>query len=142
MSYTITTRIYQTNPNAWFTTVEKTVWNYANGGTWSEVGEKQVLTMGGSGTSGILRFNSGSEYFIVALGVDNSKRWVDVATGLTSSQTATDAHKDYYTGGTTRAAVREKQLDKFDVKSATGRQIQVKYTVAEGNNLAADIIIG
>ncbi|CAL1698071.1 unnamed protein product [Somion occarium] len=139
MSYTITTRIYQTDPNAWFTTVEKTIFTR---GIWSEIDEKQVLTMGGSGTSGILRFNSGSEYFFVALGVHNSKRWVDVATDLTSSQTATDAHKDYYTGGTAQTAVREKQLDKFDVKSATGRQIQVKYTVAEGHNLEADIIIG
>lgn len=92
MTYTITVRVYQSNPNAFFEIVEKTVWNYANGGTWTVKDDRQVLTMGGSGTSGILRFVSGEERFIVALGVHNYKRWVDVSTGLAPNQTATNAH--------------------------------------------------
>ena len=37
MSYSITLRVYQTNPGrGFFHIVEKTVWHYANGGTWSE----------------------------------------------------------------------------------------------------------
>jgi Fungal fruit body lectin len=141
MSYKITARVYQTNPNAWFEIIEKTVWNYANGGTWTVVDDKQVLTMGGSGTSGILRFKSGSEYFIVALGVHNYKRWVDVSTGLPTSDTAAHIHPDYYTAGNYRATVREKQLSSFDVTSPQGRRITVNFTVAEGHELACDIVI-
>jgi Fungal fruit body lectin len=141
MSYTITASIYQTNTNAYFEIVEKTVWHYANGGTWTVVDGKQHLTMGGSGTSGILRFQSGNERFIVALGVHNYKRWVDVSTALPATDTAVHIHPDYYTAGNYRATVREKQLSSFDVTSPQGRRVQVIYTVAEGNNLACNIII-
>ncbi|KAJ8517586.1 hypothetical protein ONZ45_g5253 [Pleurotus djamor] len=137
--YQITARVYQADPSAWFQIVERTVWNYANGGTWTDVGGKQVLTMGGSGTSGILRFNDKNEYFTVALGVHNYKHWVDVTTGLTSNSTATVLHKDYYTSGK-RASVREKQLGEFKV--ASGRNIEVKYDSIDGTNLECSIFIG
>ncbi|KAJ8507908.1 hypothetical protein ONZ45_g9753 [Pleurotus djamor] len=143
MSYKITVRVYQTNPAAWFDIVEKTVWNYANGGTWTEVDGKHVLTMGGSGTSGILRFAGKDERFTVALGVHNYKRWVDVNVGLATDQTACLIHKDYYTDGTPRNAAIWKQLSEFKATdSATGRSVAVKYDVAEGNNLECYIIIG
>ena len=75
MSYTITVQIYQTNPNAFFRVVESTVWQYANGGTWAESNGTRVLTMGGSGTCGSLRFVSDTgENFIATLGVHNYKR--------------------------------------------------------------------
>ncbi|OBZ77384.1 Boletus edulis lectin [Grifola frondosa] len=58
-----------------FHVVEKTVWHYANGGRWSECNGQLTLTMGGSGTSGTLRFkNPCGDYFVVALGVHNYKR--------------------------------------------------------------------
>jgi len=141
MSYTITCRVYQKDTNAWFEIVEKTVWNYANGGAWTVVDEKQVLTMGGSGTSGILRFKCKDEYFIVALGVHNYKRWIDVSTALPSSDTATHIHSDYYTAGNYRATVREKQLSTFDVTSPQGRNVKVNFDVADGQSLDCTIVI-
>ncbi|KAI0247901.1 fungal fruit body lectin [Lactifluus subvellereus] len=75
MTYTITARVYQTNTNAFFNVVERTVWKYGNGGTWSEVDGAYVLTMGGSGTCGSLRFVADTgENFIATLGVHNYLR--------------------------------------------------------------------
>ncbi|KZV96854.1 fungal fruit body lectin, partial [Exidia glandulosa HHB12029] len=111
----------------------------------SQVNDKHVLTMGGSGTSGILRFRSGDQYFIVALGVHNYKRWVDVSTSLAGNDTATHIHPDYYTGGNLRAGVREEQRKDFDVTPQSGpmagRRVEVHYTISEGNNLEANVII-
>ncbi|KAJ3475349.1 hypothetical protein NLI96_g11896 [Meripilus lineatus] len=144
MSYTITIQVYQTNPNAFFRIVEKTVWQYANGGTWSESNGTHVLTMGGSGTCGSLRFVSDTgENFIATLGVHNYKRWGDIVTNLANDQTGviitpqyySDAHRD-------REAARERQLASYSVKNAKGRNFAINYTVTEGNNLKANIIIG
>ena len=140
MSYTITCRFYQCNTDAWFEMIEKTVWNYANGGSWTEVNDKQVLTMGGSGTSGLLRFKCGDEYFIVALGVHNYKRWCDVSTGLPSSDTACYIHPNYYNGGA-GAGVREKQLSNFEATSPQGWKIKVDFNVSEGSNLECSICV-
>jgi len=141
MTYTITCRVYQKNTDAWFEIVEKTMWNFANGGSWTVVNDKQVLTMGGSGTSGILRFQYDGEYFIVALGVHNNKRWCDVSTGLPPSGTACHIHPDYYTDGNYRATVREKQLSSFDVTSPQGRNIKVNFNQPDGKELECSIVI-
>ena len=147
MSYTITAQVFQTNPNTFFHVVEKTVWNFANGGTWtvaSDVGV-HVLTMGGSGTSGTLRFVSPTtgERFLVALGVHNYARWCDIHTDLAENNTGTVLHPEYYKAGTHQTAQREKTLADFaTTDSVRGRKIEVKYVVAEGNNLTANIIIG
>ncbi|OBZ78202.1 hypothetical protein A0H81_02578 [Grifola frondosa] len=99
MSYIIHAR-FRCQCNDSVSIVEKTVWHYANGGTWSEVDGQQVLTMGGSGTSGTLRFKSESgDYFLVALGVHNYKRWCDIVTDLTSSNTGVEIHPTYYQDG-------------------------------------------
>ncbi|KAI0312128.1 fungal fruit body lectin-domain-containing protein [Amylostereum chailletii] len=144
MSYTITVRVYQANTDAFFKIVEKTVWKYANGGTWAEANGEQVLTMGGSGTSGTLRFLSNTgELFIVALGVHNYRRWADIVTDLTPSDTGVAINPQYYSyGSNARARIREQTLSTYSVTNAKGRKIAVNYTVAEGNNLKADIIIG
>jgi Fungal fruit body lectin len=71
MTYTVAVRVYQTNPNAFFNVVEKTAWHYANGGTWSESNGAFALTMGGSGTSGTLRFVADTGEIFVVLGVHN-----------------------------------------------------------------------
>ncbi|KAK7436362.1 hypothetical protein VKT23_019210 [Stygiomarasmius scandens] len=142
MTYTITVRIYQTNPNAFFQLVEKTIWHYANGGTWTEAHDEHVLTMGGSGTSGLLRFSSNTgEFFTVALGVHNYVRWCDIVPNLPSNQTGCVILPEYY-NNQARGHQREKQLESFSVNNATGRQLSVVYTVKEGNDLRADIIIG
>lgn len=144
MNYTITAQVYQTNRNAFFHVVEKTVWNYANGGTWGEVNGAHVLTMGGSGTCGSLRFASDTgENFIITLGVHNYKRWGDIVTNLTNEQTGviitpqyySDAHRD-------REQQREAQLATYNVNNAKGRNFGFTYTVADGNNFVVKIIIG
>jgi len=144
MSYTITAKVYQTNQNAFFHVVEKTVWKYANGGTWSEVDGCHVLKMGGSGTSGSLRFVSDTgENFIVTLGVHNYKRWGDVVTNLTNECTGVVITPEYYSDKhADRERQREKQLTTYCVKNNKGRNFSFNYTVVEGNNLKVDIIIG
>jgi hypothetical protein len=141
MSYKITLRVYQTNTNAYFHVVEQTVWNYANGGTWSQTDEERTLTMGGSGTSGTIRFVADNgENFIVALGVHNYKRWCDIVTNLTGEQTGTVINPQYYNSGP-RAYQREKQLATYSVSNSKGRKFTINYTVTDGNDLKANIII-
>ena len=144
MSYTITAQVYQTNPNAFFHVVEQTVWKYANGGTWSHNSGAYVLTIGGSGTAGSLRFVSDTgENFIVTLGVHNYKRWGDIVTNLSNDQTGVVITPEYYSNEyPDREKQREAQLVSYDVKNLKGRDFAFKYTVAEGNNLKVNIIIG
>ncbi|KAF9778043.1 fungal fruit body lectin [Thelephora terrestris] len=142
MSYTITARVYQSNRNVFFYVVEKTVWNSANGGTWGENNGTHVLTMGGSGTCGSLRFASNTgEQFIITLGVHASKRWGDIVVNLTSEQTGVIITPQYYSNKD-RSQQREKQLTTFDITNTQKRKIGFSYTVTEGNNLAVDITIG
>ena len=144
MSYTITAEVYQTNHNAFFHVVEETVWNYANGGTWGHVNGAYVLTMGGSGTCGSLRFASDTgENFIVTLGVHNYKRWGDIVTNLKNNETGviitpqyySDSHKD-------RERQREAQLTSYSVPNIHGRKFSLDYTVVDGHNLKVKITIG
>ncbi|KAH7101332.1 fungal fruit body lectin [Auriculariales sp. MPI-PUGE-AT-0066] len=137
-AYTITVRIYQTDVSNPFRVVEKTVWNYANGGTWDENQGAHVLKMNGSGTSGILRL------LTFAFGVHNYKRWGDIVTGLANGDTATIIQAQYYQDdkGQGRHAAREAQRADYSVKSAKGRNYSIKYTVADGENLVANIIVG
>ena len=144
MSYTITAQVYQTNTTAFFRVVEQTVWKYANGGTWDEVKGAYLLTMGGSGTSGSLRFVSDTgENFIITLGVHNYKRWGDIVTNLTSDQTGVIITPEYYSDQhPNREKQREAQLTTYSVKNSKGRSFSFNYTVADGNNLVVKIVIG
>ena len=141
MSYSITLRVYQTNPGrGFFHIVEKTVWHYANGGTWFEADGALTLTQGGSGTSGVLRFLSDKgERITVAVGVHNYKRWCDAVTGLKPKETALVINGQYYNNGG-RDWVREKQQTEHSATSPTGTKVDVVYTVTEGNKLEANII--
>ncbi|KAF9226113.1 lectin [Gyrodon lividus] len=143
MSYSIKLRLFQTNPaRGCFSLVECTCWNFAKGGTWSHGSDGCTLTMGGSGTSGTLRFMSDKgERILVAVGVHNYKRWCDVVTGLASDATGVVVNAEYYNDGK-RAYMREKQLAEYSVTSAAGTKVEVKYTVTDGNALQANIIIG
>ncbi|KAF8900130.1 lectin [Gymnopilus junonius] len=137
MSYSIALQLYQTNTNAYFHPVEQTVWNFANGGTWSRTDEVRTLTMGGSGTSGTMRFVSDTgENFLVAVGVHNFARWCDI---VTNDQTGTVINPQYYGGG--RDAVREQQFANCNAINSKNRHFKLNYTVANGNDLKADIII-
>lgn len=144
MSYTIKVYIVQANPQEeYFPIVEKTVWNYANGGTWSEVDGAHVLKMGGSGTSGALRLLSDKgEGCIVTLGVHNYKRWGDIVTNLKNNQTACVVNPQYYSNEfPDRERQREKQLATYEVNDLQGRKFSFNYTVAEGNNLVVRVDI-
>ena len=141
MSYKITARVFRTNTNAFFRIVEKTVFLR---GTWAEVDEQHVLTMDSSGTSGTLRFkpDGAGEEVVVALGVHNYKRWGDIVTNLTDEQTGVVINPQYYDGTADRAHARESQRSEYSVKNLQGRNFTVNYTVNEGNDLRANIIIG
>lgn len=140
--YRIQCSIFQTNPNAHFRVVEQTVFHYANGGTWGEEDGHKMLCMGGSGTSGTIRLMSDTgETFLVALGIHNYKRWCDVVTNLKDSETGVLINPQYYNNGG-RDAQREKQLASYSVKNAKGRQMEVKFTKDEGQDLKCNLIIG
>jgi hypothetical protein len=145
MSYSIQVYLYQTNPatGAHFRVVEKTVWKYANGGTWDEVNGHLVLKMGGSGTSGSLRLQSETgESFVVTLGVHNYKRWGDIVTNLKNDQTASTINPEYYSNNfPNRQKQREKQLSTYEIANSKGRKCSFKYTVTEGNDLKVQIMI-
>jgi Fungal fruit body lectin len=144
MSYTITAKVSQTKQNAFFRVVERTAWNYANGGTWGEADGTQVLTMGGSGTSGSLRFASDTgENFIITFGVHNYKRWGDIVTNLANEETGVIITPQYYgTDHPDRVSQREKQLTSYSVKNNKGRSFSFNYTVTDGHHLKVDIVIG
>jgi hypothetical protein len=140
MSYKISLRVFQRDPGrGFFYIVEKTVFTK---GTWSEVNDTHTLTMNGSGTSGVLRFLSDkNELFTVAVGVHNYKRWCDIVGGITENDTALVINGQYYNNGG-RDWIREKQLAEYSGTSPVGTKVEVVYTVAEGNDLKANIIIG
>ncbi|KLO10940.1 lectin [Schizopora paradoxa] len=144
MSYTITVNVYQTNPNTFFNCVEQTNWHFANGGTWGKHNDSYVLTMGGSGTCGSLRFVADDgEGVIFTFGVHNYKRWGDIVTGLVGHDTGVVITPQYYDSNhPDRCQARERQLASYNVNSAKQRNFAINYTVAEGNNLKANIIIG
>ena len=100
--------------------------------------------MGGSGTCGSLRFVADTgENFIATLGVHNYKRWGDIVTNLSNDQTGVVITPEYYSNEhPDREKAREAQLASYSVKNLKGREFSIKYTVAEGNNLKANIIIG
>ena len=144
MSYSITAEVYQTSEDAFFHIVEKTVWNYANGGTWGKVNGAHVLTMGGSGTSGSLRFVSDtSENFIITLGVDGSKCWGDIVTNLDNDLTGIIINSRYYDDNhKDMEKQREAHLTSYSISNLKDRRFSFTYTVAGGNNLKVKIVIG
>lgn len=146
MSYTITVQVYQTNTNAFFHVVEKTVFT---NGAWTSTNDAHVLTIGASGTSGSLRFVSDTgENFIVTLGVHNYAPWGDIVADFNpATQTALKITPEYYetewggTGKKDRVAQRWKTLASYDV-SWKERKYAYKYTVTEGHNLKVNVVIG
>jgi hypothetical protein len=144
MSYSISVRVIEhSDPQHWFRIVEKTNWHYANGGTWAECNGVHTLTMGGSGTSGMLRFmNNAGEYFLVALGVHNYKRWCDIVTDAKCSDTGVLVHPTYYENGSPgRGEMLWKQLPRLEKTSAKGTKVTVTFTQGEGNCLQVTITI-
>ncbi|KAH0580980.1 hypothetical protein H2248_012131 [Termitomyces sp. 'cryptogamus'] len=144
MSITISLSVDHINPDTHFRVVEQSVHHYLNTFWDSDVeGTRYTLTMGNSGFSGVLRFlNDNGENFLVAVGVHNNKRWCDIVPDLQDDQTATFMNPQYYVTGTPYTEKRLSQLAAYEVESTTGRQLSIDFTQAEGNDLAAIILIG
>ena len=142
MSYTVNIKVYQQSTQKWHTIVEKAVWNYANGGTWSESNGLQVLKMGGSGTAGTLRFVSETgDAFMVVIGVHNYKPWVDVADNLKTNQTCVSLLPEYYKSGTDQTKTRESQLTLLEKTDAKNTAITAAITKEDGKEYFVDIVI-
>ncbi|KAF9226144.1 lectin [Gyrodon lividus] len=143
MAYVINLQVFQGNPaRGFFNIVEKTVWNFGNGGTWAEAGGVHTLTMGSSGTSGTLRFQSATtgEFFLVAVGVNNDNPWCNIVPNLVANQTGVVINGEYYNEGA-RAADREAQLLAQDVVSTLGTNVGVEFVLPPGAPLQATITI-
>ena len=139
----ITARVFQTDGtgNAFFNVVEKTVWTTASGGTWRQNDADHVLTIGGSGTCGSLRFmaNNG-EHFIVTLGVDENGFWGDIITDLTNEQTGVIITPRYYSYEyPDQIKQRENNLADYSITSDVGRNFAYHLL---GENFLVNIIIG
>lgn len=110
--------------------VECSVWHYANGGTWDLSGmasHKYVLTMGGSGTSGMLRFRMASgKLFAIAVGIHNWAPWSGVAIDLQPKETLQAVHKEFYAGGP-----RSSPTVKDSVGNSSNYSVGVLYTDEE-----------
>ncbi|KAL6229093.1 hypothetical protein BDW75DRAFT_225701 [Aspergillus navahoensis] len=96
MIYKLEVRIVNNTSDS-LAVVEKTCWYYAKGGTWTE---DNVLEMGGSGTSGMLRIKASSgQTFSVIVGFHNDNPWCDAQVDLRDDETAVKLHPEYYNGG-------------------------------------------
>lgn len=139
MSYTIKVTVHQ--PCSGFNIVEKTVWYYASGGTWSESHGTHVLTMGGSGTSGTLRFANGAgDYVIFILGVHNYYPYTDIAANLKPGDTGMLLHPSWYGSGE-RAHTRDwSQARGTEASDSKGHRFSVVVS-GEGKDYKADIYI-
>ncbi|KAG9010287.1 hypothetical protein FRB94_010637 [Tulasnella sp. JGI-2019a] len=144
MTYTIGVGFFQSNRYP-FMIEEKAVWHYANGGTWEGKDglsyHNWKLTMGGSGTSGALlcRNPMTGDSCCFVLGVHNYKPWCNVVTDLSSSDDATSILSSFYGSGARNQGWVQVQEDKKT--TSKGASVQVRFTIADGNSLAADIII-
>jgi hypothetical protein len=161
--YTITITLYDENDKLLLDKTQKWGWHYANGATWAtpvvqqnafgyvyspqpwnvsnNVPEvKYVLTMGGSGTSGCLRFERKSgKPFLVAVGVHNYKRWCHIVTDLSKSDTTHTILPTYYGG--IRDENLWKQREKFTKTDKNGFTYNIEFKQKTGHNLTADLSI-
>ncbi|KAL3465722.1 fungal fruit body lectin [Aspergillus heterothallicus] len=120
MSYTITVIVVNTTGNA-LSIVEKASWHYGGGGTWAEHDGQHTLTMGSSGTSGSLRFQSSNgELFNVVVGVHNYHPWGDVQVDLVGHDTAVKLLPEYYSGGRLSGEAHR------DIKRTSGKGTNVR----------------
>ncbi|KAG2411507.1 hypothetical protein HFD88_009063 [Aspergillus terreus] len=134
MAYRIHLTVRNTTGDT-LTIVEKACWHYANGGTWTEDNGQHILSMGGSGTSGMLRFKSSSgDIFSVVLGIHNYKPWCDVQVKLRDEDTTATMLPEYYSGGkfSNRASPELKNVDVNE-----NRGLNLVFETTEGHELSA-----
>ncbi|KAI1184854.1 fruit body lectin [Nemania serpens] len=147
MSYTVRVRIRHNSTDAYFRTAEMAVWHYANGGSWTDSDGVLTLTMGGSGTSGMLRLqthdeNNGGrrEAFTVVIGVHNYAPWTHVLPDVAPSETTVLLLPQYYAGGKHSGVP---VAPSCEVRNAAGRRLSAAFRDnAEGRKYSLDIVIG
>ncbi|TFY81905.1 hypothetical protein EWM64_g2108 [Hericium alpestre] len=136
-------RIHQTGTSRYFALVEEGVWHFANGGTWTACEGQLVLKMGGSGTSGLLRFSDGADiFFIVALGIHNYKPWLDISPDLASDDTVVAVHSDWYKDESERGKNREAQTEKIETKDKKGNVLSASISKSADAEFWVTIVIG
>ncbi|KAL4779267.1 fungal fruit body lectin [Aspergillus varians] len=133
MSYTISLNIRNDTTES-LAVVEKTCWYYANGGIWTEHGSNHALTMGGSGTSGILRFRSDSgELFTAIVGIHNYNPWGDVQVDLAGGDTGVKLNPEYYSGGRLSGEAHSE----IQRPTSKGRNVKLYFDAREGRQVSA-----
>ncbi|KAI1157552.1 fruit body lectin [Nemania serpens] len=141
MSYTVRVRIRHNSTDAYFRTAEMAVWHYANGGSWADSDGQLTLTMGGSGTSGMLRLqtNNDGEPFTVAIGVHNYAPWVHVLPDVARNETTVVLLPQYYAGGKYSGVP---VVPACEVRNSAGRKLAAAFRNTEGQTYTLDIVIG
>lgn len=138
MSYTINLSIIDDSGDA-LTVVEKTCWYYANGGTWIERDGRHILSMGGSGTSGMLRFKSSTgEIFALAVGVHNYAVWCDLLVDMRNEDTIVRVHPTYYDNGP-RGQMLWNHLRRLEKTTAMGRTLTIDFFRNDSHDLFASL---
>ncbi|KAI0869976.1 fruit body lectin [Hypoxylon argillaceum] len=138
MSYTVRVRVRHSRADVYFRIAEMAVYY---DGAWADSDSVLKLTMGGSGTSGMLRFQSedGDERFAVAIGVHNYKPWVHILPDLATSETTIVLLPQYYAGGKHSGIPI---VPKCNVQSSGPRDFSAEFTRNEGNRYSMEIVIG
>ena len=115
--------------------VEKNAWNFANGCTWTVVGDKQVLTTALPASSSAS--NTATCTSFISLSVHNYMRWVDVSTGPPplSESIATRIHPDSYPEGKPPRDGPREAAQRLRCYEAQRQEYQGQLVVAEGQSL-------
>ncbi|KAK0617608.1 fungal fruit body lectin [Immersiella caudata] len=139
MSYRVSLRLIN-DTNVTLTIIEKTCWKGA-GTAWTQSESGHHLSMNSSGSSGMLRLRSSEgEYFSVAVGVHNYKRWCDVDVNLSDSQVLTGLHPQYYNEKDAKYQALWAQATEKEGVSEKKRKWRVEFYQAEGNELRGNLV--
>lgn len=140
MSYTLHLRLINDTPDS-LSLVEQTFW-WGKSTRWSQIDSTgvYVLSMANSGSSGMLRFQtSRGDYFAVAVGVHNYKRWCDVLVDTADDSPLTKLHPKYYDDKDAKYQALWAQASEFEATAKSGKTVRVKFYQAEGNVLRATV---
>ncbi|KAK1782294.1 putative lectin [Copromyces sp. CBS 386.78] len=140
MSYTLHLRLINDTSDP-LTLVEQTSW-WGKNTIWSQTPSTgvYVLSMANSGSSGMLRFQtSKGDFFAIAAGVHNYKRWCDVLVDTGDEAPLTKLHPKYYDDKDSKYQALWAQASEVEAKSKSGKTVRVKFYQPEGNVLRATI---
>ncbi|KAK3952823.1 putative lectin [Pseudoneurospora amorphoporcata] len=140
MLYTLHLRLINDTSDP-LTLVEQTSW-WGKNTIWSQTPSTgvYVLSMANSGSSGMLRFQtSKGDFFAIAAGVHNYKRWCDVLVDTGDEEPLTKLHPKYYDDKDPKYQALWAQASEVEAESKSGKTVRVKFYQPEGNVLRATI---